>query len=125
MQASDCVTNADVARYGPGCLASVLPARHRADGVIVISLALSSDYLGPRPAYVPLVTVDEAVRGGPNSVIGLAGCRLAARHLLPLRQVLPIEVVQRGSSGRPAGRSRQIPCRTGSHSSLISALEAR
>ena len=42
-----------------------------------------------------------------------------------LRQVLAIEVVQRGSSGRSAGQSRQTSCRSGSHSSLNSALEAR
>jgi len=50
---------------------------------------------------------------------------LRGERVLPLRQVLAIEVVQRGSSGRPAGQSRRTSCRSGSHSSLNSALEAR
>jgi DNA-binding LacI/PurR family transcriptional regulator len=142
------VCNVDTASQRDQHLAA-LTARHRADGVIVMSLALSPDHLTSfRRANVPLVTVDVAARAGlyddiksasllrlstvrqPLQESGAKGARrlcalLRGERVLPLRQVLPIEVVQRGSSGRPAGQSRQTFCRSGSHSSLNSALEAR
>jgi len=146
VQASDRVTIVDVAGASGG------RNRHRADGVIVMSLVLSPDHLTSfRRANVPLVTVDLAAWSVPHTVIddiepasllrlstvrqplqesGAEGARrlcalLRGERVLPLRQVLPIEVVQRGSSGRPAGQSRQTSCRSGSHSSLNSALEAK
>src|SRR5258706_342657 len=72
---------------GPGrLLCRRLIARHRADGVIVMSLALSPDHLTSfRRANVPLVTVDLAARSVPHTVIDdVAGGRLAAEHLLAL-----------------------------------------
>jgi DNA-binding LacI/PurR family transcriptional regulator len=77
--------NVDTARQRDQHLAE-LTARHRADGVIVMSLALRPDHLTLfRRASVPLVTVDVTARGVPHTVIDdVAGGRLAAEHLLAL-----------------------------------------
>ena len=58
---------------------AMLVARHRTDGVIVVSLPLSRAQLAAfRAAALPLVTVDVAARGVPHTVIDdVAGGRLA------------------------------------------------
>jgi DNA-binding LacI/PurR family transcriptional regulator len=65
---------------------ATLVARHRADGVIVVSLPLSPAQLAAfRQAGLPLVTVDVAARGVPHTVIDdVAGGRLATNHLIEL-----------------------------------------
>jgi LacI family transcriptional regulator len=65
---------------------ATLVARHRADGVIVVSLPLSGAQLAAfRRAGLPLATVDVAVRGVPHTVVDdIAGGRLATEHLLDL-----------------------------------------
>jgi DNA-binding LacI/PurR family transcriptional regulator len=65
---------------------ATLVARHRADGVIVVSLPLSQAQLaGFRSAALPLVTVDVTARGVPHTVIDdVAGGRLATDYLLSL-----------------------------------------
>jgi LacI family transcriptional regulator len=65
---------------------ATLVARHRADGVIVVSLPLSRPQLAAFVAAgLPLVTVDVAARGVPQTVIDdVAGGRLATDHLLGL-----------------------------------------
>jgi DNA-binding LacI/PurR family transcriptional regulator len=65
---------------------ATLVARHRADGVIVVSLPLSRAQLDSfRAAALPLVTVDVVARGVPHTVIDdVAGGRLATDHLLGL-----------------------------------------
>jgi DNA-binding LacI/PurR family transcriptional regulator len=65
---------------------ATLVARHRADGVIVVSLPLSPAQLAAfRQAGLPLATVDIAARGVPHTVIDdVAGGRLATNHLLEL-----------------------------------------
>jgi len=65
---------------------ATLVARHRADGVIVVSLPLRRDQLAAfAAAGLPLVTVDVAARGVPQTVIDdVAGGRLATDHLLGL-----------------------------------------
>ncbi|MDQ2875531.1 MAG: LacI family transcriptional regulator, partial [Actinomycetota bacterium] len=65
---------------------ATLVARHRADGVIVVSLPLSPAQLAAfRQAGLPLATVDVATRGVPHTVIDdVAGGRLATNHLLEL-----------------------------------------
>jgi DNA-binding LacI/PurR family transcriptional regulator len=65
---------------------ATLVARHRADGVIVVSLPLSKAQLAAfRQAGLPLATVDIAARGVPHTVIDdVAGGRLATDHLIGL-----------------------------------------
>jgi DNA-binding LacI/PurR family transcriptional regulator len=65
---------------------ATLVARHRADGVIVVSLPLSKAQLAAfRQAGLPLATVDVAARGVPHTVIDdVAGGRLATDHLIGL-----------------------------------------
>ena len=65
---------------------AALTTRHRADGVIVVSLRLSREQLGIfRKTAVPLVTVDVVAAGVPQTVTDdVAGGRLATRHLLAL-----------------------------------------
>jgi DNA-binding LacI/PurR family transcriptional regulator len=63
-----------------------LTSRNRADGVIVVSLRLSSQQLASfRKAGVPLVTVDALAPGVPQTMTDdVAGGRLATRYLLSL-----------------------------------------
>ncbi len=65
---------------------AMLVARHRADGVLVVSLPLSRVQLDAfRAAALPLVTVDVVARGVPHTVIDdVAAGRLATSHLLDL-----------------------------------------
>ena len=65
---------------------TMLVARHRADGVIVVSLPLSRAQLDAfRAAALPLVAVDVTARGVPHTVIDdVAAGRLATGHLLEL-----------------------------------------
>ncbi|HEY2689977.1 MAG TPA: LacI family DNA-binding transcriptional regulator [Streptosporangiaceae bacterium] len=79
------VCNVDTPQQRDHHLAA-LTSRHRADGVIVVSLRLSLDQLGIfRKAAVPLVTVDVMAAGVPQTVTDdVAGGRLATGHLLAL-----------------------------------------
>ncbi len=63
-----------------------LVARHRADGVVVVSLRLAEQHLiSFDQARVPLVMVDAEAPGVPRTVIDdIAGGRLATEHLLSL-----------------------------------------
>ena len=65
---------------------AALTKRHRADGVIVVSLRLSRQHLASfRRAAVPLVTVDVQAPGVPQTITDdVAGGRLATEHLLSL-----------------------------------------
>ncbi len=65
---------------------AALTARHRADGVIVVSVHLARQHLAAfRRGEVPLVTVDVRAQGIPQTVIDdVAGGRLATAHLLSL-----------------------------------------
>jgi DNA-binding LacI/PurR family transcriptional regulator len=65
---------------------ATLTSRHRADGVIVVSLRLSAQQLASfRRARVPLVTIDSLAPGVPQTITDdIAGGRLATRHLLSL-----------------------------------------
>ena len=65
---------------------AALTARHRADGVIVVSVQLARQHLAAfRRGAVPLVTVDVLAAGVPQTVIDdVAGGRLATAHLLGL-----------------------------------------
>ncbi len=65
---------------------AALTSRHRADGVIVVSLRLSAQQLASfRRTGVPLVTVDALAAGVPQTVTDdVAGGRLATRCLLSL-----------------------------------------
>jgi len=79
------VCNVDTAQQRDHHLAA-LTSRHRADGVIVVSLRLSGAQLSAfRRAGVPLVTIDVAASGVPQTLTDdVAGGRLAAGHLLAL-----------------------------------------
>jgi DNA-binding LacI/PurR family transcriptional regulator len=65
---------------------AALTRRHRADGVLVVSLRLSQEQLNSfHRAGVPLVTVDVLAPGVPQTVTDdVAGGRLATEHLLSL-----------------------------------------
>jgi DNA-binding LacI/PurR family transcriptional regulator len=65
---------------------AALTARHRADGVIVVSVQLTGPHLAAfRQGAVPLVTVDVLAAGVPQTIIDdVAGGRLATAHLLGL-----------------------------------------
>ncbi len=79
------VCNVDSPRQRDHHLAA-LTSRHRADGVIVVSLRLSRQQLASfRRAGVPLVTVDVLAPGVPQTVTDdMAGGRLATEYLLSL-----------------------------------------
>jgi LacI family transcriptional regulator len=79
------VCNVDTPQQRDHHLAA-LTGRHRADGVIVVSLRLSAQQLASfRHAGVPLVTVDALARGVPQTVTDdVAGGRQATEHLLSL-----------------------------------------
>ena len=79
------VCNVDTPQQRDHHLAA-LTKRHRADGVIVVSLRLSRQQLASfRRAGVPLVTVDALAPGVPQTVTDdVTGGRLATEHLLSL-----------------------------------------
>jgi DNA-binding LacI/PurR family transcriptional regulator len=79
------VCNVDTVEQRDHHLAA-LTRRHRADGVIVVSLRLSAAQLASfSRAGVPLVTVDAIAAGVPQTVTDdVAGGRLASEHLLSL-----------------------------------------
>jgi len=65
---------------------AALTARHRADGVIVVSIYLDKQHLEAfHRGAIPLVTVDAVAAGVPQTIIDdMAGGRLATAHLLEL-----------------------------------------
>jgi DNA-binding LacI/PurR family transcriptional regulator len=65
---------------------TALTSRYRVDGVIVVSLPLSRQWLASfRRAEVPLVAVDVAFKGIPHTVSDdVAGGRMATEHLISL-----------------------------------------
>ena len=65
---------------------TALTSRYRVDGVIVVSLRLSRQWLASfRRAGVPLVAVDAPLTGVPHTVTDdVAGGRMATEHLLSL-----------------------------------------
>jgi DNA-binding LacI/PurR family transcriptional regulator len=79
------VCNVDTPQQRDRHLAA-LTKRHRADGVIVVSLQLSREQLASfRRAGVPLVTVDALAPGVPQTVTdNVTGGRMATEHLLSL-----------------------------------------
>jgi LacI family transcriptional regulator, galactose operon repressor len=79
------VCNVDTPQQRDHHLAA-LAERHRADGVIVVSLRLSREQLASfRRAGVPLVTVDALAPGVPQTVTdNVTGGRMATEHLLSL-----------------------------------------
>ena len=79
------VCNVDTPQQRDHHLAA-LTARHRADGVIVVSVHLARQHLAAfGRGGVPLVTVDATAAGVPQTVIDdVAGGRLATAHLLGL-----------------------------------------
>ena len=79
------VCNADTPEQRDHHLAA-LAARHRADGVIVVSISLARHRLAAfRRGAIPLVTVDAVAASVPQTIIDdVAGGRLATGHLLSL-----------------------------------------
>src|SRR5215472_3374810 len=77
------VCNADTPEQRDHHLAA-LTARHRADGVMVVSVYLGKQHLAAfRRGPIPLVTVDTVATGVPQTGIDdVAGGRLATAHLL-------------------------------------------
>jgi DNA-binding LacI/PurR family transcriptional regulator len=65
---------------------TALTARHRADGVIIVSIRLAKHRIAAfRRVAIPVVTVDAAASGVPQTLIDdVAGGRLATAHLLGL-----------------------------------------
>jgi DNA-binding LacI/PurR family transcriptional regulator len=65
---------------------TALTARHRADGVIIVSIRLAKHRIAAfRRVAVPVVIVDAVAPGVPHTVIDdVAGGRLATAHLLSL-----------------------------------------
>jgi DNA-binding LacI/PurR family transcriptional regulator len=65
---------------------AALTARHRADGVIIVSIPLAKHHLAAfRRGSIPIVTVDTVAPGVPQTIIDdAAGGRLATAHLLEL-----------------------------------------
>jgi DNA-binding LacI/PurR family transcriptional regulator len=65
---------------------TALTARHRADGVIVVSIPLARHHVAAfRRGSIPVVTVDIAAPGLPQTITDdVAGGRLATAHLLDL-----------------------------------------
>lgn len=65
---------------------AALTARHRAAGVIIVSLPLSRHQVAEfRAAAIPLVAVDVSLPGLPHTIIDdVAGGELATRHLMSL-----------------------------------------
>jgi DNA-binding LacI/PurR family transcriptional regulator len=65
---------------------TALTARHRADGVIIVSIALARQHIDAfRRSAIPIVTVNAVAAGVPQTIIDdVAGGRLATAHLLSL-----------------------------------------
>ena len=65
---------------------SALTVRHRADGVIIVSIRLAKERIAAfRRGSIPVVTVDAVAPGVPQTIIDdVAGGRLATAHLLSL-----------------------------------------
>jgi len=82
---------------------AALTSRHRADGVIVMSLRLSAPQLAAfRRAAVPLVTIDVLAPGVPQTLTDdVDGGRLATGHLLSLghRRIGFVGDTMRGAAG--------------------------
>ena len=100
------VCNVDTPQQRDHHLAA-LTRRHRADGVMVVSLPLSRQQLSSfGRAGVPLVTVDALAPGVPQTVTDdVAGGRLATQHLLSLghRQIGFVGDTVRRPSGTDLG----------------------
>jgi LacI family transcriptional regulator len=96
------VCNVDTPQQRDHHLAA-LTGRHRADGVIVVSLRLSRPQLASfRHAGVPLVTIDAPASGVPQTLTDdVAGGRLATGHLLALghRRIGFVGDTMRGAVG--------------------------
>ena len=105
------VCNADTPEQRDHHLAA-LTARHRADGVIVVSIPLARHRLAAfRRGAIPLVTVDAVAAGVPQTIIDdVAGGRLATGHLLSLghRRIGFVGTAAAGprSARRPSARIR-------------------
>ena len=86
---------------------TALTSRYRVDGVIVVSLRLSRQWLASfRRAGVPLVAVDAELAGVPHTVTDdVAGGRLATEHLLSLghRQIGFVGDTRRLAAGNGLG----------------------
>jgi DNA-binding LacI/PurR family transcriptional regulator len=82
---------------------TALTARHRADGVIIVSIQLAKHRIAEfRRGSIPIVTVDAVAAGVPQTIIDdAAGGRLATAHLLSLghRRI--------GFVGDPPGRGAE------------------
>src|SRR5262245_2447525 len=65
---------------------TALTSRYRVDGVIVVSLRLTRQWLASfRQAGVPLVAIDVVLAGVPHTIVNnIAGGRIATEHLLTL-----------------------------------------
>jgi LacI family transcriptional regulator len=96
------VCNVDTPQQRDHHLAA-LTGRHRADGVIVVSLPLSRSQLASfRHAGVPLVTIDAPASGVPQTLTDdVRGGRLATGHLLALghRRIGFVGDTMRGAAG--------------------------
>jgi DNA-binding LacI/PurR family transcriptional regulator len=96
------VCNVDTPQQRDHHLAA-LTGRHRADGVIVVSLRLSRPQLASfRHAGVPLVTIDAPASGVPQTLTDdVRGGRLATGHLLALghRRIGFVGDTMRGAAG--------------------------
>ena len=79
------VCNADTSEQRDHHL-TALTARHRADGLIIVSIRLAKSRVAAfRRGSIPLVTVDAVAPGVPQTIIDdVAGGRLATAHLLGL-----------------------------------------
>ena len=86
---------------------TALTSRYRVDGVIVVSLRLSRQWLASfRRAEVPLVAVDAALTGVPHTVTDdVAGGRMATEHLLTLghRRIGFVGDIRRRADGTDPG----------------------
>jgi LacI family transcriptional regulator len=104
------VCNADTPEQRDHHLAA-LAARHRADGVIVVSISLARHRLAAfRRGAIPLVTVDAVAAGVPQTIIDdVAGGRLATGHLLSLghRRIGFVGNAAAGAAEREAVRGRE------------------
>ena len=88
---------------------TALTSRYRVDGVIVISLRLSRQWLASfRRAGIPLVAIDVVLAGIPHTVIDdIAGGRIATEHLLSLghRRIGFVGDTRRRANGTDPGFS--------------------